>query len=255
MLADITPVILTFNEAENIGRALERLDWARRIVVVDSFSTDETLDILRRHPQVEIFQRRFDTHTEQWNFGVAQARSEWVLSLDADYILPPEFARELETLPPDADVDAWYARFKYCVFDRPLRAALLPPRAVLFRKSKCTYFQDGHTQLLRIDGRSATLCSCIHHDDRKPLARWLWAQDRYAALEADKLLGTPWRKLGTQDRIRRCIIFAPLFVFVYTLLGKGVVLDGLHGWFYAYQRTLAEILLSAHVIGRKLGSR
>lgn len=47
MLPDITPLILTFNEAPNIGRVLERLTWAKRIVVLDSFSTEETLDIVK----------------------------------------------------------------------------------------------------------------------------------------------------------------------------------------------------------------
>jgi len=58
--SDITPLILTFNEAANIERTLARLTWAARVVVVDSFSTDDTVDICRRYANVDVVPRRFD---------------------------------------------------------------------------------------------------------------------------------------------------------------------------------------------------
>jgi len=91
MIEQITPLILTYNEAPNIDRALERLTWANRIVVIDSFSDDETLDILANYPQVEVNQRRFDTHALQWNYGLEKINTKWILSLDADYILSEQF--------------------------------------------------------------------------------------------------------------------------------------------------------------------
>ena len=62
MLAQITPVVLTYNEAANIGRTLERLAWAREVVVVDSHSTDDTISIARRFPNVRVVQRPFVDH-------------------------------------------------------------------------------------------------------------------------------------------------------------------------------------------------
>ncbi|MGH8650120.1 MAG: glycosyltransferase [Burkholderiales bacterium] len=67
MLENITPLILTYNEAPNIERTLRQLTWAKRIVVVDSFSTDETLDILKEFQQVQVYQRKFDTAASQDN--------------------------------------------------------------------------------------------------------------------------------------------------------------------------------------------
>ena len=70
MRDQITPLILTYNEAPNIGRTLEQLRWAHEIVVVDSFSTDQTLEIVSQFPQVRVFQRVFDDFVGQWDFGL-----------------------------------------------------------------------------------------------------------------------------------------------------------------------------------------
>ena len=96
MLSDITPLILTFNEAPNIRRTLEQLSWAQEIVVVDSFSTDETLAIATTLPRTRVVHREFDSFAGQCNFGLQCARTEWVLSLDADYVLSDEFPEHAE---------------------------------------------------------------------------------------------------------------------------------------------------------------
>jgi len=253
MLSQITPLILTYNEAPNIERALSRLTWASRIVVVDSFSTDQTCDLVRRFKQAEIMQRQFDDHTAQWNFGLAQIKTEWVLTLDADYVLSDGFLSELRNWTPAVDLNAYFASFQYCVHGRRLRGSLYPPRAVLFRAALCRYASDGHTQKLKIEGASGSLSSCIDHDDRKPLSHWLQAQDRYAILEVTKLLATDPSRLRFQDRLRRKMVLAPGLVFFYTLFGKGLILDGWPGWYYVLQRTLAEIILSLRLIEAKLG--
>lgn len=248
MLSHLTPVILTYNEAPNIDRTLQQLTWANRIVVVDSGSTDATLDILHRYPQVEVFQRSFDTHATQWNYGLQQVQTEWVLSLDADYQVSDALVTEMAQLSLDTTMAAYYAAFKYCVFGKPLKAALLPPRAVLFRRDRATYIDDGHTQLLQIDGMTAELSGYIYHDDRKPLNRWLWAQDRYAILEAEKLLATAPEHLSLGDRLRQQKIIAPFVILFYCLILHRGILDGRAGWYYAFQRVLAEMLLSLHLL-------
>jgi glycosyltransferase involved in cell wall biosynthesis len=248
MLENITPLILTYNEAPNIERTLQRLTWAKTIVVIDSYSTDETLKILSSYPQVQVLKREFDTHATQWNYGLEQVKSDWVLSLDADYVITDELIAEIKEISLDSSIDSYFARFKYCVFGKPLRGTILPPRQVLFRKSKAIYIDDGHTQLLEIKGEYSQVSGYIHHDDRKPLSRWLWAQDRYMVIETKKLLATPERELSLGDRIRKQKILAPVIILFYCLIIKGGILDGWHGWYYALQRVLAEVLLSIHLI-------
>jgi glycosyltransferase involved in cell wall biosynthesis len=249
----ITPVILTFNEAPNLARCLDRLTWARQIIVLDSGSTDETREIAAHYPNVQLLARPFDNHASQWNAATSLVETPWVLSLDADYIIPPDF---VERLPgaPDEDVDAYSANFRYCIFGRPLMGSLYPPRDVLFRRERCHYENDGHTQRLRVPGKRGELASVIDHDDRKPLSRWFQSQISYTNLEAEKLLSAEG-SLSFVDRLRRGGVFAPPAVFFYTLIVKGTILDGWRGWFYTLQRTTAEIMLALAILERRINQK
>lgn len=250
MLNQITPLILTYNEALNIGRTLDQLRWADDIVVVDSFSDDETLEIVSLYPQTRLQQRRFDSFAGQCNFALEQAdiRTEWVMSLDADYVLTDELIEELKTLAPDVSIAGYRARFVYCINGRQLRSGIYPPVTVLFRKTKAKYRADGHAHRVVVDGRIADLRSPILHDDRKPLSRWFQSQARYTELEAKKLLGAEVSSLSWTDRIRRWRIFAPPAMLFYCLILRGGVLDGWAGFYYAFQRAVAELMLSLYLL-------
>ena len=95
----------------------------------------------------------------------------------------------------------------------------------------------------------------IYHDDRKPLHRWVTAQNRYMELEAAKLSATAAAELSRGDRLRRCIVLAPPAMFLYCVIVRRNLLDGLPGLYYALQRTCAELLLSLHLLELLLGKR
>ena len=255
-LHDITPVVLTSNEERNIGRSLEQLRWARRVVVVDSGSTDGTAAIVATFPNAVFIVRPFDNHAAQWKFATQEIGIDtpWVLALDADYGLGPELLAEIEQLPDDANVAAYQASFTYCVWGRPIRSSAYVPVAVLFRREQCHYEQDGHTQRLVVDrGTKHSLRNRIRHDDRKPLSRFLSSQCRYMGLEADKLLASPGKRLSLADRVRKTIFLGPPAVLFYCLVLKLGILDGWAGWYYAFQRLAAETILSLKLIERRLG--
>jgi glycosyltransferase involved in cell wall biosynthesis len=254
-LEEITPLILTYNEAPNIGRTLAALAWARDIVVVDSFSDDETLAILETFPQVRVFRREFDCHENQWNFGLQQTDidSSWVLGLDADYVLTDEFTAELRTLQPAPAINGYRAKFIYCINGKRLASGVYPPVTVLYRRAGASYTQDGHTHRLVIDGTVADLRAPILHDDRKSLSRWLEAQSRYTKLEAAKLLSARPESLSWTDRVRRWRVVAPAAMLFYCLLVRGGLFDGWAGFYYAFQRALAELMLSLYLLDHDLG--
>ncbi len=248
MFEEITPLILTYNEAPNIARTLAKLDWAKKIVIIDSYSTDDTLDIVKANPRVEVFQREFDTHAAQWNYGLEQVNTPWVLSLDADYVLTDTLIEEIKNIEHNDTVDSYFIPFKYCVFGKPLSGTILPPRQALFKKDLSTYIDDGHTQLLKVKGSYKYLKNYILHDDRKPFSRWLWAQNRYMVLEAQKLTETSITELSLGDKIRKQKLLAPFIILFYCLILKRGILDGWIGYYYAFQRMLAEIILSVQLI-------
>jgi glycosyltransferase involved in cell wall biosynthesis len=251
-LEQITPVLLTLDEAPNIGRTLSALQWARRIIVLDSGSTDATASIVASFPNAELHRRTFDSHAQQWNHALTLTTTDWVLTLDADYLVNESLPAELLQL--DAKhACVWYAPFDYWVAGKAVRGAILPPRAVLFRPQDAHYVDDGHTQLLQHDAPAARLRSCIAHDDRKPLSRWLRSQIRYAELEAAKLVHSSAAGLNFADRVRQWVWLAPVLVFLHVYLVRGAVFSGWRGWFYAGQRALAELILSLYLAERRIG--
>ena len=249
MLEQITPLILTYNEAPNLERTLRQVSWAGDIVIVDSFSDDETEAIARSFPHARFFQRRFDTHQNQWTFGLTKTniKPPWVLALDADYVLTEELIAELKSMKPDPQLSAYTAQFTYCLNGRPLRSGIYPPVVVLYRAAEAVYEQDGHTHRVKINGQVGNLRSKILHDDRKSLRRWFQSQATYAELEARKLTN-PQIKLSLADRVRTWRIVAPLVVVLYCLIWRGGLLDGWRGLFYAFQRGIAEMMLSLYLI-------
>ncbi len=250
MLDRITPLILTRDEEANIGRTLAQLAWARQVVVVDSLSTDRTVEIAQQFPNVHVVPRSFDSHAVQWAFGVQQVTTPWVLTLDADYFVPEAFVRELATLDPPLDVAGYRAAFVYAIDGRPIRAALYTPRDVLLRRGAFEIWQDGHTQRVRVRGRVERLRERLVHDDRKNLRRFIDRQKTYMRKEAAKLRGTPWRELPLSGRIRKLRIVSPFATFFFALFVKRTILDGPAGLRYAFERFLAEAILSIELFRR-----
>ena len=248
----ITPVILTYNEAPNIERALKNLTWAKRVLVIDSFSNDTTTEICSRYPNTTVLSRVFDTFADQCNFALKQVTSQWVLSLDADYELSPALIREIFSLNLESETAGYKARFVYRIFGHSLRAALYPPRCVLYRRNQACYRNEGHGHRVDIDGMVEELSGIIYHDDRKSLSRWFTSQISYARLEADHLLAADRDGLRLADRIRLMGWPAPILAGFYTLLVKGSIFEGQAGLYYTMQRVLAELLLAIEIVDRRV---
>jgi glycosyltransferase involved in cell wall biosynthesis len=246
-------LILTYNEAPNIGRALSGLSWAKEIVVVDSFSDDETVQIATSFPNVRVIQRPFDSHRNQWEFGLKETgiSTPWILALDADYVVTKELTDELKTLHPHSNTAGYRAKFVYCINGKRLRSGIYPPVTVLYRRDAATYVQDGHTQRIALNGAIEDLSTPLLHDDRKSFKRWFNSQAKYTELEAQKLKAADPATLELPDRLRRWRIVIPPAILVYCLIVRGGILDGWAGFYYAFQRATAELMLSHRLHGSK----
>lgn len=254
LIDDITVLILTFNEAENIGRTLAALNWAPNILVVDSGSTDQTLEIVGSVPQARIAYRKFDSFADQCNFGLDLVATPWTLSLDADYVLSSELVDEICNLNSD-EIASYSANFVYKIYGSALKRTLYPARIVLYRTAQARYTNEGHGHKVNVTDPKVALKGVIFHDDRKPLGRWLASQQRYAAQEADYLLSASNGTLRIVDRLRRTGWAAPLIVFLYTLFWKRCILEGVVGWTYSLQRLYAEVNIALEILDRRILSQ
>jgi len=254
MLGQITPVLLTYNEAPNIARTLSHLSWANDVIVVDSGSTDGTLDELARRTNVRVFSRPFDTHANQWFYAVNDTgvATPWILRLDADYQLSDELVEEFRGLSPQAEINAYSIAFDYAIFSRKLRASLYPPNTLLLRRGHFDIRDNGHTESWVVEGPVKRLRARATHDDWKSTQSWINAQSRYMSRELSKISTdkSRWR-----DRLRLIPPIMPVAVFLYCLFGKGLIFNGRAGLFYSLQRLVAEAALSLMVLENALSSR
>lgn len=212
MRAKLSVLLPTFNNAEMIRPTLESIRWVDEILVVDSFSTDSTLDICREYG-ARIIQHEYVQSAKQKNWAIPQCAHEWVLQVDTDEVLEPELREEIEaTLEnPSAGVDGFRIPFRHQVRGRWVRVCGLYPEyhLRLFRRD-VGRFEDKEVHAhVRVPGRVETLQSHIVHFGMTSLSKQLSNIDRYSRYQADEL-----RKRGKQFRWTQVVI-RPLAVFGY----------------------------------------
>jgi glycosyltransferase involved in cell wall biosynthesis len=186
---NVSVLILTYNEEMNLPRCLEALKWCDDIVVLDSGSTDRTVDIARSLGS-RVLLRAFDNFAEQRNFGVENGRflHEWVLHLDADEVLTPALQAELEKLIPPAGIWAYRLPSKLMLFNRWLRYAGMYPsyQVRLGHRDHLRFKQVGHGQ--REDLPSSAIATIeepyLHFNFSHGISAWFIKHVRYAEDEA-----------------------------------------------------------------------
>lgn len=194
----ISAFIITFNEAKNLPRCLASLQGlVDEVVVVDSESQDQTLDIAER-AGARVFTRPWAGFVAQKNFAAGQCRYPWVLSIDADEEVSPELKRALLEIKPRLGPPAEGAAFAYamprCVFyeGRWIRHGDWYPDYVtrLYFKEACTFKGGEVHESLHYPGELARLKGDLHHysfvdkaDHLERLRKYsaLWAKGKFAA--------------------------------------------------------------------------
>jgi len=247
----LSALVITYNEATNIARCLERLDWVQRVVVLDSGSTDGTQEIARNFPNVEVIERAFDTFAGQCNFGLNQIHTDWVLSLDADYILGKGFEEAARAAIQSNCAPAFRVPFQYCIHGQGLSATVYPPRIALYRRDTARYEDEGHGHRVCIKGTPGLLGAMIDHDDRKPLSRWFASQIKYSEQEAEFLATSAASQLSRMDKLRAKAWIVPVLTPFYCLIVKGLWRDGRAGWHYTLQRWVAECMIALALVDRR----
>ena len=180
-MADITAIILTLNEEKNIRECIGSIqNLVKRIVVVDSFSTDKTVEIAKELG-AEVLQHEFINQAQQFIYATdtLDIQTKWILRLDADERFTQETAAELEELTAkhaDDDVNGIVVRFEVSFMGKPLRHGGIYP----FRKMVVYKNGTGHMENRNMDehivldcGRSVEMKNDCLHYDYKNLDAWI----------------------------------------------------------------------------------
>jgi glycosyltransferase involved in cell wall biosynthesis len=209
----ISAIVVCFNEEENIGACLESLRWCDEIVVVDSFSTDRTVEICRRFTD-NVIQRPWAGYIGQKAFALSQATKEWVLLVDADERVTPELTEEMqEALSRDGGAYAGYAvpRLVFYLNRWWRRGGWYPDyKTRLFRRERATLGgSDPHEKVL-VDGQVRRLRHPLHHFTYRNIEDHVQRINRFTSISSGELRkqGDRWKLtdalLHPAGRFLRC---------------------------------------------------
>jgi len=261
---NISILVLTLNEEANLPACLAAVSWCDDIVVLDSYSRDDTVAIARRLG-ARVYQRSFDSFAGQRNHALdaIELKNEWILHLDADEIITPELHAEMLRAISDERYDAYRIPSKMMFFGQWLRYSGLYPsyQVRLARRAGFRFKQVGHGQREDIaPERVGTLTQpYLHYSFSKGLTEWFDKHNRYAtdeARETVKRLETSasidWAGLWSRDQIRRRralkaaayrLPFRPALRFFYMYVLRGGFLDGRAGLTYCRLLAIYEYLI------------
>lgn len=209
-MLDITTIILTYNEEIHIRRCLENVcSFSKKVYVVDSPSTDKTVEICREFSNVELVVHKYPgNQAAQFNWALDNLKidTEWVLRLDADEYLLPELVDELRTKIPELDTNITGVTFKrrHIFLGRWMKQGTYPIMILrMFRKGKAKCEQrlmDEHIELL--DGASMTFEHDFVDHNLNNLSWWAQKHVNYAIREAAELLDVEYNITGTNSLAR-----------------------------------------------------
>ena len=259
----VAVVILTFNEEANLAHALESVTgWADETFVLDSMSTDATLEIARRYGAC-VREHKFENYAAQRNYALDQLpiQSEWILFLDADEWLPETAKAEISRVIGGKPIEnGFYMPYRLMWMGKWIRRGYYPSWILrLFRAGKARCDDRAINEHMIVEGPTARLNVDLIHEDRKGISAWIAKHNNYASGEALELLrarkAPGYREIdaklfGSQAQRKRWVrqaiwnrlppLIRPFLYFVYRYVLRLGFLDGpaafvfhfLHGLWY-----------------------
>ncbi|MCU0521745.1 MAG: glycosyltransferase family 2 protein [Anaerolineae bacterium] len=189
-MTSLKAVILTYNEAQHIGPCIESVRWTDGVVVLDSFSSDHTVD-LARAAGAEVLQRPWENYAHNRNIALAEVKADWVLFVDADERATPELAAEARhTIASCTETGWWIPRYNF-IFGHRMRATGWYPdhQMRLLRRGSAHYDPSrGVHELVILEGAAGYLTSHLIHLNYRTLAQFLAKQGRYLTYDVGVLL-------------------------------------------------------------------
>lgn len=236
-MMNISGLIITQNEEKNIQEVLECFDFCDEIIVVDSFSTDKTVEIAKTFPNVKIIQHKFEDFTKQRNLALDAAKHDWVLFLDGDERITPELRKEIiEELNNPTKKDAYYFYRKFFFADKPINfsGTQSDKNFRLFRRSKARYIAGKKVhETLEVNGNIGILKNKLLHYSVSDYESYREKMIHYGVLKG-KELAAKGKKFNVLIQYLKTI-----FKFFKAYIMRLGVLDGKEGYQLSYLQSLS----------------
>jgi glycosyltransferase involved in cell wall biosynthesis len=234
----ISATIITYNEERNIVRAIESLRCADEIIVVDSGSTDRTVE-LARNLGATVVESSWPGYAKQKNVAAEWASNDWILSIDADEAISEGLEAELWQIKKNCP--------KYDAYTMPRLAKYLgqwifhsgwfPDRKVrLYHRAKAKWTGEYVHESVEVTGTTGHLDGRILHYTCDSLSEHLRTLDRYTTLAAEQIVDQ--KRHISYGRL----VFEPIWTFINTFVFKLGFLDGLEGLAIAYMAAFYNFL-------------
>lgn len=225
----LSVIIITKNEEENIRRCLESVQFADEIIVLDSGSTDKTVDIAREYTE-HVFSTDWLGYGVQKQRALLKAQGEWVLNLDADEAVSEELQREILQAITSDSADAFRIAIQMYFYNKPLKYSSSPKRHIrLFKRANAHYSSDiVHEKIiLSEEVRIGKIKNPIMHHSFKDVSHVLYKMNKYSSYSAKTYIANK-RKPGFSK-----IMASTSWMFFRCYILQRGLLDGRIGFLFA----------------------
>lgn len=241
----ISASIIVFNEEENIKELCETVSWCDEIVIIDSASTDKTVEIARQFTD-KIFQREFKGYKDKHEFADSKTTGDWIFWIDADERVTPELRQSIESLKkmPEADLPDgfWIARKTWYLGRWIKHSGWYPDYQMrLYRKSASYWDGVSPHEVAHVKGKTEKLDGEFLHFTKRSLSEHHHVLDRYSTLAADYLV----KKGKTANAFN--LFINPISAFIKHFIVKQGFRDGVPGLIIAMFTAYSVFLKYAKV--------
>jgi glycosyltransferase involved in cell wall biosynthesis len=227
-MVKLSVTIVTFNEGRNIRRTLESVKWVDEIVVVDSGSTDDTIQICNEY-KARVFQQGRIGVAQVKNVAIEQASGEWILSLDADEPIEPALAEEIRAIIDSPTAFDGYRIPRKTIFLGKLikHGGWYPDYNLrLFRKEKGRFEERAVHEAMKVQGTVSVTKHAILHYAYPDIALFLTKMNTYSSLAVNVMAR---RGIGFYQTSWMNVMCRPVITFIYKYFFRLGFLDGKHG--------------------------
>ncbi|MGC9167792.1 MAG: glycosyltransferase family 2 protein [Desulfurella sp.] len=228
--------IITYNEEDSIERTLKSVDFCDEIVIVDSYSTDETVDIAKKYTD-KIYFNKFISYGEQKNFAIERLSTDWILSIDADEVVSPSLKTEILNAIKNSKFDSYYIKIQLVFLNKALKfGGAQNWHLRLFRKG--LKFSNSIVHEKVISKNASRLNGKILHYSYKDLSHYIEKLNKYTSISATLNLK---KNYNVHPIIRFNLELFKRFII------RGAFLDGYEGVLYALLSSFYQLVKYAKV--------